>query len=63
MDQYFISLLIHAGIGAIMQTIKNPTSHNAVLLKSALLSLADSIYEAYGVTHGTATPQDTGAGT
>ncbi len=41
-------ILIHMGIGAVLAAIKNPAK--AATLKAYLLEVADSIYEAYGVT-------------
>lgn len=47
---YLIQLEIKAGVGAIMQTIKNPASQKAQLVKASLIELADDIYVAYGIT-------------
>ncbi len=47
MDDFFINMAINAGIGAILVSIKNPTSAKAQQLKESLLHLADAIYAAF----------------
>lgn len=47
---YLIRLEIQAGVGAIMATIKNPNSELALLLKDSLITLAESIFVAFGRT-------------
>ena len=48
--EFLIMQAIHAGIGYIMLTIKNPASDRAKLLKDSLLTLAADIQMAYAAT-------------
>ena len=48
-NEFLDQMLISAGIGAILTTIKNPNSEKAKRLKSDLLHLADSLYSAYEI--------------